>query len=95
MPPAAYQKCSPVSLRLFVAIAFAIAPVALAFTAPVTLPGAPVTLAVAPVALAFTTPVPLTVPGALALAAPLAVAAPVALSLALPAEIRHLNVCMA
>lgn len=80
---------SPVSLRLLVTVAFALAPVALAFTAPVALPGSPVTLAIAPITLAVANPVALTVPGALALAAPLAVAATVALPLALPGARRH------
>jgi hypothetical protein len=75
-----------------VAIAFTVAPVALAFTTPVALPGSPVALALAPVTLPVATPVTLPVPGALALAAPLAVAPPVALSLALPSDSGQLKV---
>ena len=83
---------SPVPLGLLVAVAFALAPVALAFTTPIALPGSPVTLALAPVTLPVATPVALAVPGALALAATLAVAPPVALSLALPSDSGHLKV---
>lgn len=73
------------------AIAFTVAPVALAFTTPVALPGSPIALAFAPVTLPVATPVALAVPGALALAAPLALAASVALPLALPSESGHLR----